>query len=752
MAATRMTPGRRRHNNTKENVYFEPGKQGRRTGITLKDTGLRDEHGLEPVSGIFSSPPASPDRATQNGSRPDITETLILRQTPHLPPRSPGLRHTNIGGSPLRPSPVRPDSRHSSPTRPLSAQPSSRANRLLDFSKPEAEPSKPTYDQSPSPFKPRPAKSARLQKTRKSLFDFGEESPARNVDFVADDGELEKAAQDVVDSLVTESATDAFAHGANYAASTGPSHDDDQDADATDAVTEFVTDAATDDLTDADVADATESAAIIQPSDHPSSRKTPRSRNIVGPNRSALEVDANGSPALTASSSNQKRKRGRPRASDPSTVAASEPSDLVVAIDQPTPARKRLRSSLDESSIIDTTETSLPDGTAHDATQVAPASASAKTRKSFVVQRDDNELPEVDDEEMQSNASFEDFQPPPEDDIQELEIEQVQQTSKKSNRPRQTKKSKPENQQPKRRSAHSDRASQNRAGRDVERQVRDIESVDPEGKKRGPKSLVQLRAGTPMEDDDGATRTRSGRTSIKPLKYWQNETYVWDHGEINAVVRASEIEQPKKQVNRSTNRRKTRAPGSRLSAIEEDVEDEDEELLPEGWESELGVISTEVKYWNSGIGAPHAHETVDEEVAFAPHAIVTRDVQNSAFRYAKIMTLPFFGSGMVEIPPSGFKRTKNSRKMQMIFFVHEGKVTVEVAGVKFGMTKGGVWQVPRGNNYAIYNESTRHSAMVFFAQGCESDGPSSGPATGNSAVPVTVAAAVAAGRDHASSA
>lgn len=62
------------------------------------------------------------------------------------------------------------------------------------------------------------------------------------------------------------------------------------------------------------------------------------------------------------------------------------------------------------------------------------------------------------------------------------------------------------------------------------------------------------------------------------------------------------------------------------------------------------------------------------------------------------MTLPFFGSGMVEIPPDGYKRMKNSRKMQMVFFVHEGKVTVDIEDVQFGMTKGGVWQVPRGES------------------------------------------------------
>ena len=67
------------------------------------------------------------------------------------------------------------------------------------------------------------------------------------------------------------------------------------------------------------------------------------------------------------------------------------------------------------------------------------------------------------------------------------------------------------------------------------------------------------------------------------------------------------------------------------------------------------------------------------------------------------MTLPFFGSGVVELPPQGFKRAKNSRKMQMCFFVHEGKVMVDVGaqgeGVEanqFAIAKGGCFVVPRG--------------------------------------------------------
>lgn len=133
------------------------------------------------------------------------------------------------------------------------------------------------------------------------------------------------------------------------------------------------------------------------------------------------------------------------------------------------------------------------------------------------------------------------------------------------------------------------------------------------------------------------------------------------------------------------------------------------------------------------------------DVAFAARAIDTQEVAGGAFRYAKVLTSPFFGAGIVELPPGGVKRTKNCRKMQMVFFVHRGKVTVDVAGMQFGVTQGGIWQVPRGeffpplvlllhrgsresvlttfkgNNYSIENESSTYPATIFFAQGCEYD-------------------------------
>ena len=43
----------------------------RKTGVTLRDTGIRDEHGLEPIDGIFSSPEKSPFK--RNGTAHEST-------------------------------------------------------------------------------------------------------------------------------------------------------------------------------------------------------------------------------------------------------------------------------------------------------------------------------------------------------------------------------------------------------------------------------------------------------------------------------------------------------------------------------------------------------------------------------------------------------------------------------------------------------------------------------------------------------
>ena len=78
------------------------------------------------------------------------------------------------------------------------------------------------------------------------------------------------------------------------------------------------------------------------------------------------------------------------------------------------------------------------------------------------------------------------------------------------------------------------------------------------------------------------------------------------------------------------------------------------------------------------------------------------DYTGPTFKFAKLLSMPFFGAGIVDLTPGGMKRIKNSRRMQMVFFVFSGRVTVELGNdvdapkQSFGIGKGGMWQVPRG--------------------------------------------------------
>lgn len=56
------------------------------------------------------------------------------------------------------------------------------------------------------------------------------------------------------------------------------------------------------------------------------------------------------------------------------------------------------------------------------------------------------------------------------------------------------------------------------------------------------------------------------------------------------------------------------------------------------------------------------------------------------------------------------KRTKNSRKMHMVFNVQSGTVEVKVHENEFTVHKGGIWQVPRGTLHLFFF----HSRFMSF--------------------------------------
>jgi centromere protein C len=261
-----------------------------------------------------------------------------------------------------------------------------------------------------------------------------------------------------------------------------------------------------------------------------------------------------------------------------------------------------------------------------------------------------------------------------------------------------------------------------------------------QGASVGPVSNVHLRATTPFEDSHNHA-SRYGRNLIKPLKYWQNESRIYRNGNIEGIVRAEEAELVKTRARKPHKR--GGKPKQRLEVIEE-VSDT-ESIAPDEWEGERGVLSFDLANYDpaTGLGdiddairqgmfpigkmkggtsvhAPIPFSNADQfsslpltDIAFSESAISPRDVPGSDFRYAKILTLPFFGAGLVEVPPGGFKRAKNSRRMQLTFFVHEGKVAVDMSAGEgcevnsFAISKGGVWVVPRGEFYRFLFSSMR---------------------------------------------
>ncbi|KAL8777534.1 MAG: hypothetical protein Q9213_007815 [Squamulea squamosa] len=246
---------------------------------------------------------------------------------------------------------------------------------------------------------------------------------------------------------------------------------------------------------------------------------------------------------------------------------------------------------------------------------------------------------------------------------------------------------------------------------------------------KGPMSPSKTRFVTRSEtpgDELSFRTTRAGRNVVKPLAFWRGESAVFSGGRleednlilpsIKEIIRTEEVPEPRRRKTPGQPRRRHK-PARRP---EEDDLPEEEDDDKEYWETEGGVMRASVMLWDPTTGRGDEENIEEADVAYAAEAIEMRDINGADFRFAKTLTLPFFGSGMVDLPPGGTKRVKNSRKMQMVFFVFYGRVTVDLGtpAQRFSIGRGGMWQVPRGNFYAISNNSTK-PARIFFAQGCE---------------------------------
>ncbi|VUC31737.1 unnamed protein product [Clonostachys rosea] len=256
----------------------------------------------------------------------------------------------------------------------------------------------------------------------------------------------------------------------------------------------------------------------------------------------------------------------------------------------------------------------------------------------------------------------------------------------------------------------------------------------------GEQSFMALQKGPPLpkrrglvsvkRDPDAIVQTRSGRHSYRPLNYWAGDQVIQEVEELDDMFTNDRgfVSMSMKEIKRnaedepSGTRRGPRGRG-RLKGKSKQLKAVDEEEEPDKWESDPGQVFGEVMGWEPEY---ETHPPADDEqvpihedlIAVSAEAVQTKDIKDATFRFAKTLTMPFMGAGIVDLPPGTEKRPKNSRKMHMVFFVHYGKVTVTVNESEFRISAGGQWFVHRGNYYSITNES-KTNARIFFSQACE---------------------------------
>ncbi|KAH8770122.1 cupin domain-containing protein [Diaporthe sp. PMI_573] len=618
-------PSAQRRSNAQSEAFHDLGVRGRKTGVFLKDTGARDEHGMQPLDDIFSSP----EKESQNGTEDDdddesdeepmdIDETTgpapsafmngsrfppaRARSPPKTNMQSPAKRNPHLGhsSSPIRGSVVRPSDDASSSPRP--ARP---PQRKLDFK------NKPSL----------PKTNGINGKGKAAATTNGHVSPAEEAD--EEEPQLDDESMAILDG--------------------GDDHaEDDEEASVEDD-------------------DATEPA----------------------------DVEEEEPPAPPAA-----KRKGRPKKAAPVEEAEDAPEETVEEQVEEEPIMQSVEADAEPPRTGKKRGRPSKNKAAEEATAGQPTKKKAK-RVSDV----------AGDETGESSQ---------------------QNSGRKRGRPKATKAG-GENDTtipakkptvPKQKQAKKHRVSTGVG----DTSLAEVPRGPPLPKSRG---LMISRRETP-----GGLTTRSGRTSIRPIQYWKNERVeldddeVFDDGKqhirlprIKEIVRYDEPEVEHK----TASRRKAGRPAAGKKGKRRGYDSEEDELEP--WEENADSISGEVVVWQpehelNPPGPDEQIEVAEEQLAVSAGAIVTREIRNATFKFAKTLSTPFFGAGVVDLPPHSEKKPKNARKMHMAFFVFSGRVQVTVADTTFSIGKGGMWFVPRGNYYSIENGHDL-PARIMFSQGCE---------------------------------
>ncbi|KAK3303963.1 kinetochore CENP-C fungal-like protein [Chaetomium strumarium] len=676
-----------------EHIY-ELGVVGRKTGVTVPDSGVRDEHGMEPIENLFSSPGKSDQEEQQNGASDEEEESggeaMDITTTSGIGPAA--LLNGHVNRLPV------PVSRVRSPAKSLLKSPAQR-NRLLARNSSS------------------PARGAivRDERAKSSSQLTGERGAERRIDFrsVASGGPHSLSQPLPGRRLAADGRRLVNGNRLQPLQQDEDEEEGLQSGGEDDEVNDFVE----------------ESMALLNDGDDydPQQPDPEPARNEDEEEKVSMIEDRDSSPAAAG------KKRGRPPKQK--ETAPANPAKPPKKPTRPEPEEEEEEEDADEQEEEEEEPTPRPQkpgsgrrgrpAKASKAPAPAPAPPPArggKRRRSL-------------DEEGVVAAR----EPSPEPQPKRQRASTASNTAKPAQKRSAAAEKKVAEPVP---AAKPGRGRERKSSIDPG----DVSQVAIARRPPLPKSrgLLINRREVPGDASNSMFRTRSGRTSLKPLAFWRNERVEFEKDEaedtfrgrthrgrfvlpsIKEVVRVDEPEpEMRPKSRRASGVGKRGGGGARRGrrrgghVFEEDEDDGPAEL----WELDPGTVTGEVVVWQPEyeFNPPAPNDLVsvmDKQLAISSAAIKTTEIVGGEFRYAKVFSEGFIGAGVVDLPPGSIKRLKNSRKVFMIFFVHVGRVLVTVQETSFRISKGGIFIVPRYNEYTIENDY-EYPARIFFSQGQE---------------------------------
>ncbi|KAJ6262137.1 Inner kinetochore subunit cnp3 [Drechslerella dactyloides] len=206
---------------------------------------------------------------------------------------------------------------------------------------------------------------------------------------------------------------------------------------------------------------------------------------------------------------------------------------------------------------------------------------------------------------------------------------------------------------------------------------------------QAPVLATDAKAGNAQLESDRPKRSR-----IAPLQYWKNEKRVYtvnERRESGTAVSLTEevIRIEEKPATRP--QRKSRARTQETTVHTKKMNKSGKvKVLNNNDQEDLSDNDTDDEDWEK-----LEEDEIEDEIAISRNGIEFKPIFGSDYLFAKTMGKEFMGCGILELQTGATKKLKSSGKMQLVFFVLEGKIEAEVNELGFRINRGGQFQVPR---------------------------------------------------------